>query len=170
KDTALGSILDYLPNDAVFILCEPDALEEHAEAYITQIPRDDPFVFPWEKLREAIASRGLATIEVSEHADSLECDGSSALALQSLDAFRPIVERAPELQVAEAQRREFFAQLHRWMRQNYAVRVFCNTQGERERFEEIWREYGFDVRPALHLGILARGFIFDAAKLVVVTD
>ena len=121
--------------------------------------------------------------------------------------------------MAEAQRREFFAQLHRWLRQGYAVHVFCNNDGERQRFTEIWDEYGFaeadqaGVRPSsgaaasdppstlessetqlladvaapedgrtpaarpgdtlcptLHLGTLARGFLCDEAKLVVVTD
>ena len=31
---------------------------------------------------------------------------------------------APEPQIAEAQRREFFNQLHRWLRQDYSVQVF----------------------------------------------
>jgi hypothetical protein len=60
----------------------------------------------------------------------------------SLDVYRPLTERAPELQVAEAQRREFFNQLHRWLRQDYDVHIFCNNDGERQRFEEIWKEYG----------------------------
>ena len=32
--------------------------------------------------------------------------------------------------------------MHRWLRQGYAVHVFCNNDGERQRFEEIWKEYG----------------------------
>jgi len=60
-----------------------------------------------------------------------------------LKRFRPLPERAPEPQVAEAQRREFFAQLHRWLRQGYAVHVFCNNDGERQRFTEIWER----IRP-----------------------
>ena len=108
------------------------------------------------------------------------------LHFESLEAFRPLPERAPEPQVAEAQRREFFAQLHRWSRQGYGVHVFCNNAGERQRFTEIWDEYGLlpespkaDARtpkaPAAaglwtHLGTLARGFLCDEAKLVVVTD
>ena len=113
---------------------------------------------------------------------------------ESLDAFRPLGDRAPEPQIAEAQRREFFNQLHRWLRQGYAVHVFCNNAGERQRFEEIWKEHGFDfvgqasnlsplssaalasdgdkleACPTLHLGTLSRGFLCDEAKLVVVTD
>jgi len=64
------------------------------------------------------------------------------LRLQGLEAYRPVMDRAPELPVAEAHRREFFSQLHRWLRQDYAVHVFCNNEGERQRFGEIWREYG----------------------------
>ena len=111
----------------------------------------------------------------------------------SLEAFRPLPDRMPEAQVAEAQRREFFAQIHRWLRQGYAVHVFCNNDGERQRFTEIWKEYGLaqespkaeaqkptasdtaglwtsDFGLWTHLGPLARGFLCDEAKLVVVTD
>jgi transcription-repair coupling factor (superfamily II helicase) len=115
------------------------------------------------------------------------------LSFSSLEAFRPLPERPPEPAVAEAQRREFFAQLHRWQRQGYAVHVFCNNEGERQRFGEIWQEYGLsEDRPAapavasqpvagravavadaglrIEIGTLARGFLCQAAKLVVVTD
>ncbi len=107
----------------------------------------------------------------------------------SLDAFRPLAERAPEPPIAEARRREFFQQLHRWLRQDYAVHVFCNNDGERQRFEEIWNELvgqasrlspsenesdkirdRRDACPTPHIGSLARGFICNEARLVVVTD
>jgi transcription-repair coupling factor (superfamily II helicase) len=99
-----------------------------------------------------------------------------------LEAYRPLLERAPEAQVAEVQRREFFDQLHRWLRQGYAVHVFCNNDGERQRFGEIWEEYGLaeqrqnqSLEPAetglrVHLGTLARGFLCEEARVVVVTD
>ena len=44
------------------------------------------------------------------------------------------VEYAWDPRLSEAQRREFFAQLHRWGRQGHRVHVFCNNDGERERF------------------------------------
>ncbi len=60
------------------------------------------------------------------------------------------------------------------------MRVFCNNDGERQRFQEIWKDYGFGddagaspttaSGPVLQLGALARGFLCEAAKLVVVTD
>ncbi len=99
-------------------------------------------------------------------------------------------EHAPDPQIAEAQRREFFNQLHRWLRQDYAVHVFCNNDGERQRFEEIWVDLvgqasrlspseneskqkngdRLEACPTIQIGTLARGFICQEAKLVVVTD
>ena len=97
------------------------------------------------------------------------------LRFDSLDAFRPLAERAPEPQIAEAQRREFFQQLHRWRRQDTTCTCFAtmtaNTSGSRKSGgESAWRRPTPERDPAIHLGALARGFICDAAKLVVVTD
>ena len=95
--------------------------------------------------------------------------------------------------MADVQRREFFTRMHRWLRQGYAVHVFCNNDGERQRFTEIWAECGLaqetsksELRSSnatdaaglwtlnfglwTHLGTLARGFLCDEARLVVVTD
>ena len=193
-----ATLLDYLPRETIFLLCEPEALEAHAATYAGQIPAADPFFIPWEEFLAQLAAREMTVLELSEAEESV---GVQALAcspdrlkpelqlagpeacpptvpqsairnprFESLDAFRPIVERAMEPQIAEAQRREFFSQLHRWARQGHTVHVFCNNDGERQRFGEIWKEYGFDACPTLHLGALARGFIYEEAKLVVVTD
>ena len=65
------------------------------------------------------------------------------LDFSSLDAFRPLGALAPEPQIAEAQRREFFAQLHQLAAlKGHEVHVFCNNDGERQRFGEIWKDYG----------------------------
>ena len=56
------------------------------------------------------------------------------------------------------------------VRQDYAVHVFCNNDGERERFSEVWKEFGFDTPLHPAVGALARGFLCDDARLVVVTD
>jgi transcription-repair coupling factor (superfamily II helicase) len=91
---------------------------------------------------------------------------------QGLEVFRPIGDRPPEAPVAEAQRKEFFGQLHRWTRQGHAVFVFCNNEGERQRFGEVWAEYGLGETSRLQIraGALARGFLCEAARLAVVTD
>ena len=200
----LATVLDYLPANAIFLLAEPQALEEQAALYASQVPAGDAFFLPWAAFRAEAVRRGMSWVELSDDAligaptsapassaQPLEPAGAETgapplmLHLPSLDAFRPVVERAPDPQVAEAQRREFFHQLHRWLRQGCAVHVFCNNDGERQRFTEIWAELGLaaetrnpkpetqdrqDARPTTQLGSLSRGFISDEAKVVVVTD
>jgi len=175
NEKALATLLDYLPRVTIFLFCEPDSLAIHADAYAQQILPDDPFFISWPDFLVELNRCGFTSVELVE--DSETSAASSQFEIQnlkfgSLDAFRPLAERAPEPQIAEAQRREFFAQMHRWLRQDYSVHIFCNTDGERERFLEIWKEHGFvaEEHLVIQVGSLARGFICDEAKLVVVTD
>ncbi len=193
----VATLLDHLPREAIFLLCEPDQLAVRANEYAAQLPADDPFTLSWQEFLSQLERRGMTRVEMSE--EPVAPTSPEALTFASLDAFRPLAERAPEQPVAEAQRREFFAQIHRWLRQDYLVQVFCNNEGERQRFTEIWNEMGFGEASVVsgqssvvsapkptgvtedqprttdhglltHLGTLSRGFLCDAAKLVVVTD
>ena len=186
-----ATLLEFLPEDTIFILCEPESLAALADEYAQQLSGDDPFFISWPEFRKSAGAQGKTFLELSEAAG--EGNESDRLDLTGLDAYRPVAERAPDPQIAEVQRREFFAQLHRWTRQDYFVHVFCNNDGEQQRFLEIWKDlgphagldsrvlpsdpagekeigHGKDALPAIHLGSLARGFISDEAKLVVVTD
>ncbi|MGC9943295.1 MAG: transcription-repair coupling factor [Verrucomicrobiota bacterium] len=192
---SLSTLLDYLPRETIFILCGPEALTVHADAYGEQVPTGDPFFISWPDFLSELNRRGLTSIELDDaeqtQAQSVETSVDPAIKhddstppsalvdtpeagphFSSLDAFRPLAERAQEPQIAGALRREFFQQLHRWLRQGHAVHVFCNNDGERQRFEEIWKELGLadEANLSLHLGSLARGFLCDEARLVVVTD
>jgi transcription-repair coupling factor (superfamily II helicase) len=210
RTTPLGTLLDYLPSNSIFVLCEPMLLNERAEEYASQVPKNSPFFIEWQAFKQQATTKGMTLLCVSEGADDLGSEEgllltsnssenslpapvqkpalseTSTALFQSLEAFRPLAERTPEPAVAEAQRLEFFSQMHRWLRQGYAVHVFCNNEGERQRFQEIWNEYGLQTplpteapRNAkssdlqefhTHLGTLTRGFLFDEARLVVVTD
>ena len=157
-NTELGTLLSFLPRETIFILAQPESLDEHAATYAELVPPNDPFYIAWEEFQQQLGAKGFTVLSLDDSTTADELltpvsvdDGSlrpkseiSNLKFQSLDAFRPVVERAPDPQVAEAQRREFFAQLHRWSRQGYAVQVFCNNDGERQRFGEVWKDYGFD--------------------------
>jgi len=177
-----STLLDHLPRETIFLLCDPETLAVHAETYAQQIPAKDAFFISWPDFLIDLNRRGLTSIELTDADEQPENENSSEvsraeppsneLTFTTLDAFRPLAERAPEPQIAEMQRREFFRQLHRWLRQEYAVHVFCNNDGERQRFEEIWKDLNLadDNRPRIQIGSPARGFICEAAKLVVVTD
>jgi transcription-repair coupling factor (superfamily II helicase) len=171
----LSTLLDFLPPETIFVLCEPEQLSTHAENYAQQIPAGDEFFISWPDFLTELNQRKFTLVEVFEDAETGEASPQSKIRnfkFDSLYAFRPLAERAPEPQIAEIQRREFFQQLHRWLRQNYSVHIFCNNDGERERFEEIWKEFGFthEKNLQIQIGSLARGFICDEAKLVVITD
>ncbi len=168
-----ATLLDHLPREAIFVFCEPESLAAHAENHFQQIPADDAFHISWPDFLTELNRRGFASVELTDEVEvQIPQSENARPKFDSLDAFRPLAERAPEPPVAEARRREFFQQLHRWRRQDFSVHVFCNNGGEKQRFEEVWQELGLPetAKPAINLGSLARGFICDEAKLVVVTD
>jgi transcription-repair coupling factor (superfamily II helicase) len=170
KSPSLATLLDYLPKETLFLLCEPEQLEVHADGYAQQVPAGDAFFVSWSDFGRDLEQRGFASVGLTDaDAENPQSDIDNPK-FASLDAFRPLPERPPEPQIAEAQRREFFNQLHRWLRQEYHVRVFCNNDGERQRFLEVWQEMGFETALQPQIGALARGFICEEAKLVVVTD
>jgi len=190
----LATLLDFLPANSIFVLCDPESLDTQANEYAQQISGDDPFLISWQQFRESAAGQGKTFLEVSAAAEEGSQSDCLELEFAGLDAYRPLAEHAVDPQIAEVQRREFFAQLHRWVRQDYSVHVFCNNDGEQQRFLEIWNDLlslgqasclspsdtnavpqnkngdRRDACPTIHVGSLARGFISDAAKLVVVTD
>ncbi len=170
------TLLDHLPANPLFVLCDSEALDEQARRYEGQGKNEDPFLLGWSELREQMRTRGAViqlTETVSNFVEDLPFEAKDPpLVFQGLEVFRPIGDHRPEPHIAEAQRKEFFGQMHRWLRQDYSLHLFCNNDGERQRFEEIWWEYGLGNPGALnlHLGTLSRGFLCEAAKLAVVTD
>jgi transcription-repair coupling factor (superfamily II helicase) len=173
-------LLEHLPKETLFVLASPENLARNAAQYAEQIPAADPFFAGWDEVRAAMQARGMTVLEVNDPLGEILAatpPTGEEPAIASLDAFRPVPEKAPELPVAEWQRKEFFQQVHRWLRQGLEVLVFCNNEGERQRFVEIWREMGLSEDQAaggravtIQISSLARGFLFEAARLVVVTD
>ncbi|HTG51851.1 MAG TPA: DEAD/DEAH box helicase, partial [Candidatus Tectomicrobia bacterium] len=74
---------------------------------------------------------------------------------------------AGDLVLAEARRGQFVARLQEWRANNARIVIYFQTEGEIERFREIMggAVEGLDFVE----GILARGFCFPAANLVVLS-
>ena len=176
-------------SDAVVVLCGPEVLAQQAAHHAAQVREGDPFHEPWEALQRRAQDSGVAWVRLEDGLeDGLEdappASGGEAerLGFESLDAFRPIGATLPAAQVAEAQRRAFFQQMQRWLRQGYHLQVFCNNAGERQRFGELWRELlpgvpddapgasGIAALPEVLTGSLSRGFLCESARRVVVSD
>ncbi len=179
-----GTLLDYLPAGTLVLLGEPDILKDRAQSHAESLPAGDRLHTAWPLLEAQLQQRRFVTLELSEStpelAWELEVDplphlpDDRSLRFENLEAFRPLAAHAPEAETAEVQRRAFFSQIHRWLRQAYRVEVFCNNDGERQRFREVWHDYGLgadrDLTPRLQLGAMSRGFLWEAAQLAVVTD
>jgi transcription-repair coupling factor (superfamily II helicase) len=177
----LATLLDHFRSDAVVLLCEPTELDAQVAKYEPQVPNGSPFHIAWTEWQSVLEVHGTSCLRLSELAGTYpdaetqtDLDSQHDLGLTSLDAFRPIGSTLPEMAVAERQRRDFFEQIQRWLRQKSTVHVFCNNDGERQRFGELWKEYGFDASPVgmpkLHIGALSRGFLLSNDGLVVVSD
>jgi transcription-repair coupling factor (superfamily II helicase) len=162
-------LVDLLPRNTLLLLDEPDKLAEAAEMYARQVPEGDKFFVEWRHTLES----GLTVVQLTEAMAIDPPPSHINLRLASLDAFRPLDTRSPEPEVAEQMRRSFFEQMERWVKEGCALHVFCSTDGEKQRFEELWREQFKSIPSTLTLhptAFLSRGFLWSDAKLAVVTD
>ena len=194
----LGSFLDFLPANTIFVFDDMAKIEANAESYENQVPEGDPFFVPfeevWKQIEQRKGGRVLVFGEANQtmvaqasrlwsfpaqqpparrlrHHDEPALHHSTTPSLHSLEFYRPVGVRQIDETVAEVQRRSFFEQLRQWVTDGYAVQVFCNNEGEQQRFFEILDELGMKgltVHP--QLGTLSQGFLFEEARLVVVTD
>ena len=170
KKPAHATLLEHLPDDAILLFCDVDAIEQAAAEKMMEFPPGDLFHVDWAILQARMEVRKMSRVDLSELADTA---ADVSLEIASLEAFRPMGARIADPQIIEAQRREFFAQIHRWRRQGHEVLVLCNNEGEQQRLEEIWAEYGFAAESEalpIALGALSRGFLFGEGKWAVVSD
>lgn len=74
--------------------------------------------------------------------------------------------------VLDAKKREsFFGRIQEWQKDDWLIVLFCNNEGEWERFSELAQENGANPKAfVLHIGSISRGFIFPAGKLAVLSD
>ena len=128
KSSATASLLEYLPSAQYFCCANRNCWTPRQP--VTN-PRRRPairFLSRGGNSRRKCRAREMAALSVSQVentfiedviVDGTRLENPEALDFQGLEVFRPIGERRPEPHIAEAQRKEFFAQLHRWLRQGY---------------------------------------------------
>ena len=74
---ALATLLDYLPRETIFLLCEPESLAVHADAYAQQVPADDPFFISWPDFLVELSRRGFTSVELSDAEDGVRASAGS---------------------------------------------------------------------------------------------
>ena len=66
KAAQLGTLIDYLPHHAIFVLCDPEQLETSADDYARQVANADPFYVGWEDFQEEATHKGATLINLAE--------------------------------------------------------------------------------------------------------
>jgi transcription-repair coupling factor (superfamily II helicase) len=71
----------------------------------------------------------------------------------------------------EARRSGFFSSVHDWVGRGWTVALFCNNEGEWERFRELASENQVDLAGISCVqGLLSGGFLIPSARLAVLAD
>src|SRR5437764_1113174 len=148
-DDISGRVRDYITQDALVIGLEP-ALKGGAPATPGSLELAHP--------RHVQISQGWIESDGDEPEDFasafVECDiGEFAIG---------------DFMLAETKRAQFIARLKRWRDEHATVAIYFQTEGEIERFREI---FSADALAEIKLleGTLSRGFCFPAANLVILS-
>lgn len=148
-----GSFVDYLPEDAVFMLIEPDQMKQTADDYLRRVDDvRDAFEFA-ETIARLNDFRKVSVAGISSGSFNVTAN----LNFESVEQFSGDVDRVRgELDVVS---------------QSLDVVIVCQTQAEVERLHEILDETQVAKTGRLHyvLGELSQGFRFREGQLVLVS-
>ncbi|GMU91848.1 MAG: transcription-repair-coupling factor [Candidatus Hydrogenedentota bacterium] len=155
-----AALTDYLPDNALVVLDEPNAIREEAATLERQLG-ESRFVLPWARIRERLEH--FARLSVSQVPFAGE---PGALRVQL-----PMGALAGWQGHNEA----FWEQLDNWNRQGMSVVLLCSNTGERARLLELLEEHGyrpgrdaFDLR--IEIGHLRAGFVSSLDKLAIFSE
>lgn len=111
-----------------------------------------------------------------EHADvAITADAAPGAEIEDFStAFYPhgLGEfEAGDLVVEAGKRERFLRQLGAWLEQGWRVTIYCNNEGETERFRDLLPEPILtNAGLELVVGAIAHGFTFPEAKLALLSD
>ncbi len=60
-----AALLDYLPRETIFVLCEPEDLSARVDEYAVTVPAGDPCFIPWDNFLDELNRRGMTRIELA---------------------------------------------------------------------------------------------------------
>lgn len=148
-----GSLMDFLPDDARFVLFEPEQMEQHGRHCLSRL--DDPDCYHSVPAVLAAISRFTTATAASLASGSL---GSHCkLEIESVERFSGEVAKVRyELETAAA---------------DCDVFVVTSTEGEIERLQEILRETTVAKEERLHfvVGQLEQGFRLVPERLLLIS-
>ncbi|MGM0507200.1 MAG: transcription-repair coupling factor [Bacteroidota bacterium] len=157
------SLLEYLPDDTLLILHEPDLILErldeiHQQASDIHQKSDEPLPEPDS---EWLSSRALHTYPLFVTGTFSEQIGTPDTTLTLNASPHPEINGSFSLLREEIRRRT---------KEGYDLWICCSTDAQRERFEELLQESRDGFRYRMTTADLHEGFLLPDQKLGLLTD
>jgi transcription-repair coupling factor (superfamily II helicase) len=161
------TVLDYLPQNGLILLDEPIWIEREAERLMERmetvyrkrrelghlaVPPDEAFTsFP--ELKGRISRYTSISLSLTGRPD----EGGIAFDTRSLGVHGNV--------------RIFLEELRGWQERGYSVQIFCESEGQMKRMEEVVEAYNLDRSSlSLRVGTLSDGFISDELRMILFSD
>ena len=167
-----STLLDFLEENTIIILCEPEKLKERVDSYLSHTINDAPLFVRWDDFTQTAISRQMKLLELQEKNEGcIEIQDKSEdimpklpdailnnqtsdveqisphnLLVDSLEFWRQISDTDIDYQVADTNRRLFCQQIQNWLKSGYTAIIFCPQESHIKRVKEIWEEYGLDEK------------------------
>jgi len=163
-----STLLDYLNQNAIVVLCEPEKIKESVRNFCSDYGEDRPLYCSWDELMEKASSAGMSVIELheevhgettaesddeSEESDSDYsdyCSDNEVLSdsicgiLDSLEAWRPLVDHVDDYQINQLRTQTFFNKIKEWVNDGFSAIIMCPQESQFGRIRELWEEFGLD--------------------------
>jgi transcription-repair coupling factor (superfamily II helicase) len=162
----LGSLIDYLPSDAVIAVHEPaEGLKRLRDAGL----HGDFFLSPEEVEASFTARQSLYLSLVPEGPVKRSRKRAIELDFESLETYRSTAlgrELGTDLQ------KRVFGHLRDWAAKKMDIVIFCNNVGEKTRLQDLLEGQKIRLTEAsgIFIGRFSEGFVFREGRLVVLTD
>lgn len=186
-----SSLLNYFNREAIVVLCEPEKIKESLETFCSDYGEDSPLYCSWDDLITQASSTGISIIELHEEikGESTKYDSNEFPSLNSentpyrgenvflannlrgildsLEAWRPLVDHVDDYQLNQLQTQTFFNQIREWITSGFSAIIICPQQSQFDRFKELWEEFGLDKKElprGIHSTIPAEIFQTDGSN------
>ncbi len=163
------TLLDYLPEDTIVILDEPDALAERAESFETEVSHrfeETRAHYPLVSTPEQLFMPASEWARFASEREGCDLCGAVAEAGEAKRYAKLIVvdcQQSEPLHRSVERLRDHLAVLQS---QDVAPFVLCDNSGQRDRLSEMLGITG----ASLGVGLVSAGFTWKSAGLAVLTD
>ena len=160
-----AGILDYLEEDWLVFLQDPDELDDQADRFSARIDRA-------LESRKREEGRSLPKDLFAPDVESLHRKLSDLVVVENL-TFDPAADgkidfAASHMRRYEGDLRSLREDTEKLSQEGYLIEILCDNKGQAERLEEVLEDVGHLI--SMRIGNLHRGFVASQAKIALLND